>query len=273
MKNIVNQSKDIYKPAENAGFDGRMAIALAEIKDGDKVLEIGVGWGGFARNIAKHKHVDLYAVDVSESALANIKECVRESQLADISNAKIKFPDNQFDVVVCLEVFEHLQNPYFALSEIQRVLKPQGKLILSIPNVLGGHLMIYPGFISAKHFAIFLKQNYFKIKKTIMWGTVFNKDNLGEWLAKQAGSKFVAAFIFRLAQLMVKALQFVGKLFCLRLASLAWCYFFICENQKGQMTSPFWVRQLEQTSQAGGSKKGWYDSSFHQRVKSNGRER
>lgn len=47
------------------------------------------------------------------------------------------YPDNHFDVLLLLDVFEHLSynEQYKALNEIKRILKDHGILILSIPNV------------------------------------------------------------------------------------------------------------------------------------------
>jgi SAM-dependent methyltransferase len=41
------------------------------------------------------------------------------------------FNDNKFDIILCTEVLEHLRNPKVAISEMRRVLKPNGKLILT----------------------------------------------------------------------------------------------------------------------------------------------
>jgi ubiquinone/menaquinone biosynthesis C-methylase UbiE len=51
-------------------------------------------------------------------------------------NQGLPFEDTSFDYVVMLEVIEHLQNPYFVLREISRVLKKEGILLLSTPNIL-----------------------------------------------------------------------------------------------------------------------------------------
>ena len=66
--NISNSSKTIYQ--ENGqGFTSRIRLAVNEVGDGDRVLEIGVGWGEFTRNIGKYKDIKLYGVDVAETAL------------------------------------------------------------------------------------------------------------------------------------------------------------------------------------------------------------
>jgi len=44
---------------------------------------------------------------------------------------KLPFKKNQFDIIFCTEVFEHLSNPQITISEMKRVLKSQGKLILT----------------------------------------------------------------------------------------------------------------------------------------------
>lgn len=44
------------------------------------------------------------------------------------------FSDDEFDTVICSEVLEHLDDPGFVVGEMKRVVKPDGKLLFSIPN-------------------------------------------------------------------------------------------------------------------------------------------
>jgi ubiquinone/menaquinone biosynthesis C-methylase UbiE len=54
----------------------------------------------------------------------------------DLETEPLPTPDETFDVVLCCEVIEHLEvDPMFMLSEINRVLKPDGLLILTTPNI------------------------------------------------------------------------------------------------------------------------------------------
>lgn len=54
--------------------------------------------------------------------------------IADICNRNDKqISDNHYDYVVCTEVLEHTLQPFNAIKEIERILKPTGKLFLSVP--------------------------------------------------------------------------------------------------------------------------------------------
>ena len=52
----------------------------------------------------------------------------------DIHN--MPFENNVFDVVLCNHVLEHVKDDILALKEIRRVLKKDGKMILTTPNIL-----------------------------------------------------------------------------------------------------------------------------------------
>jgi len=49
-------------------------------------------------------------------------------------NKGLPFKKSSFDIIIALEVLEHLYNPYEMMKEIKRVLKPNGYAIISMPN-------------------------------------------------------------------------------------------------------------------------------------------
>ncbi|MDP6908310.1 MAG: class I SAM-dependent methyltransferase, partial [Flavobacteriales bacterium] len=67
-------------------------------------------------------HLDLTTADLF-SPLADVK--------CDIQN--MPFDDNSFDVIFCNHVLEHVEDDYKAMSELFRVLKPDGFAILQVP--------------------------------------------------------------------------------------------------------------------------------------------
>ncbi len=261
---IKSLSRRLYQQS-GGGFTDRLQFAVNEVSDGDKVLEVGVGWGELACNIKKFKNVTLWGVDIAESAIEKVKSYLEDSQLVDLSTEKLKFQDDQFDAVICLEVFEHLQNPYHALMEIQRVLKPRGKLVVSVPNYRGGHIMIYPGLITFKFFKPFLQQNYLKICKFKGWGPVWNKDNLGIWLNQGDQNRFLKEVILISVQVFLRFIQTITNFLGFKVMPLYWCYFFVCRNYKDKQEKPFAIRQLEQTSELK-ENLGWYHPYYHPRI-------
>jgi SAM-dependent methyltransferase len=67
----------------------------------------------------------------------NIDGKVGPDTIADAHG--LPFPGNLFDCVVCCEVLEHLHDPFLCTSEILRVLKPEGVLLLSTPFMFPIH--------------------------------------------------------------------------------------------------------------------------------------
>lgn len=109
---------------------------LIEIPNGMKILDAGAGEGQYRKYC---EHLDYISQDFAEyDGKGDSKGIQKESRdyssldiISDITSIPVK--DNTFDVVMCIEVFEHLPNPIDALVELNRVLKPGGKLILTAP--------------------------------------------------------------------------------------------------------------------------------------------
>jgi SAM-dependent methyltransferase len=101
---------------------------------GKRVLDIACGTGYGLALLAETAGM-VVGVDVdAEAALAAKKECGRNTQVLLGDGTGLPFPDESFDVVTSFETLEHLHNRKGFLSELRRVLKFDGKLILSTPN-------------------------------------------------------------------------------------------------------------------------------------------
>jgi ubiquinone/menaquinone biosynthesis C-methylase UbiE len=99
--------------------------------------------------------------------------------VCDIAN--IPLPDNSVDAILCTEVFEHLSNPIEAIKEFSRLLKPNGKLILSAPFASLVHFApyyFYSGF-SRYFYEKHLPENGFEIERLEFNGNFF------EYLAQE----------------------------------------------------------------------------------------
>lgn len=113
----------------------RIALKIINtLKEKTNILDIGCGDGTFLANIkANNPQVKLYGVDFSKFQLEKAKTIATVKQ-ANLEKG-IPFKENTFDVIYCAEVIEHLFNPDFLLEECNRILKKNGYLILSTPNL------------------------------------------------------------------------------------------------------------------------------------------
>ncbi|MFA5032826.1 MAG: class I SAM-dependent methyltransferase [bacterium] len=95
-----------------------------------KVLDIGCGMGG---NLNKLKKLgwETYGVEPDEYAAGYAKEANHNIICGTLTDAN--FLPNFFDAILLREVLEHLHNPVETLKEIKRIIKPGGRIYLSVP--------------------------------------------------------------------------------------------------------------------------------------------
>jgi tRNA (uracil-5-)-methyltransferase TRM9 len=114
-----------------------LAIDLANKWTPGKILDIGCGNG---RNLKPflEKGFECTGIDSSKELIKIAKEQVPGAKLIAANATKLPFPDETFDYVISLAVLHHLKPKYHekALSEIKRVLKPEGIAAIAVWNKL-----------------------------------------------------------------------------------------------------------------------------------------
>ncbi len=153
--------------------------AKLDLKPGQKVLDIGCGWGGMARFLHKVSGAEVLGVTLSEEQLKYARDKAAAMGIAD----KVKFElidyrsvTGQFDRIVSVGMFEHVGLPHFKqyFETVERLLKPDGvALIHSIARADGPGATdpwtakyIFPGGYSPA-----LSQIVPAIEKSWMWIT------------------------------------------------------------------------------------------------------
>lgn len=122
-KKLSRKDKGIISCLKNYGLKGK------------KCLDIGPGTGRWIQFIAGNKPDCIAAIDISSESLSRCSSYCDYLQKANFELDKFDFEDNFFDVVVSFEVLEHLQDPGNYLKEVQRVTKPGGLILMSLPNI------------------------------------------------------------------------------------------------------------------------------------------
>ena len=95
------------------------------------VLDVPAGEGALAKRLIDLGHevscCDLYP-QIFKLGGIEVKHGDLDGQLP--------YDDDSFDTVVCVEGLEHIENPANAIREFARLLKPQGTLVVSVPNIM-----------------------------------------------------------------------------------------------------------------------------------------
>ncbi len=137
-----NQQEKLQKILSKTGdlnFKRRVLTMLdyLDIQTGDKILDMGCGEGFYSMIFDQLYDCQVIAVDYDDAIMGMAKEWLKGStkvtfELGDICN--LRFPNDYFDKIICTEVLEHITDHKKATSELYRVLKPSGKLAVTVPN-------------------------------------------------------------------------------------------------------------------------------------------
>jgi 2-polyprenyl-3-methyl-5-hydroxy-6-metoxy-1,4-benzoquinol methylase len=111
-------------------------ISKASFSPKSVAIEIGCGEGLSTKRIAEFlpKGMDLQASEYVKHLIVHAKKNNPKVKITQESAYDLKHKKNSFDLVLLLEVLEHLDYPDKALDEIKRTVKPGGYIIIGVPR-------------------------------------------------------------------------------------------------------------------------------------------
>jgi len=129
-------------PAGKLRWARRVKMLSSHLKPGMTVLELGCGTGSFTRELAR-SGAEIVAIDVSPELLEIAKlNCSVPNVRFQIQNAySLSYSEAVFDSVVGSSVLHHLEIEE-ALRDVYRVLKPEGTICFTEPNMLNPQIAI-----------------------------------------------------------------------------------------------------------------------------------
>ena len=135
---LKNSNYSLVNDSNNLGYKDRTLIKILNDYgiSNKNCLDIGPGSGRWINFLKKQKSKNIYAVDISDKVIdINKTNCDKIFKL-DFEKKKIPLQNNSIDLIICLEVLEHLRQPDHFLKEIMRLLKKDSIAVFSIPNIL-----------------------------------------------------------------------------------------------------------------------------------------
>jgi SAM-dependent methyltransferase len=112
----------------------RRALLLGEARPGERVLDLGCGAGRFVAAL-REAGADPVGVEVAEAALERARRNVPGADLRLLEpGGGLPLAHGEVDLVWCSEVLEHVPDTVALLTEARRVLRPDGRLLVTVPD-------------------------------------------------------------------------------------------------------------------------------------------
>ncbi|MGV3539664.1 MAG: bifunctional demethylmenaquinone methyltransferase/2-methoxy-6-polyprenyl-1,4-benzoquinol methylase UbiE [Rufibacter sp.] len=139
MFNSIAKRYDFLNHFLSAGVDiywRKKAISLLEQKPPQLLLDIATGTGDFALEALRLKPKQIIGIDISEGMLEIGRQKIQKRGLENViqlqvgDSENIQFPDNHFDAITVAFGVRNFENLEKGLSEMYRVLKPGGRVVV-----------------------------------------------------------------------------------------------------------------------------------------------
>lgn len=108
--------------------------ALDRLRPGERVLEVGCSSGALTERI-RAKGCTVVGIEVRPEAAAKARAFCEEVLVGDVERMPLPWPPASFDVILLLDVLEHLVDPVPATRRFLPFLKPDGRVLVALPNV------------------------------------------------------------------------------------------------------------------------------------------
>ena len=135
MKNILLQDTD---------FDISLKLIVNQIESSKKVLEFGPSTGYFTRFLKEELNCQVTIIEIDPQAAKLAGKYAEKTVVCDIETLTWynELQNEIFDYIIFADVLEHLKDPWETLRKASSLLKYDGKIIISIPNIGHNSVMI-----------------------------------------------------------------------------------------------------------------------------------
>ena len=120
----------VYEAVKKVNLKYKYKLATNGITKG-KLLDIGCGVGDFLHTAEEHGW-DCTGVEPSEDAKAIARKRIKANIMASEDLEQI--PDATFDLITMWHVLEHVDDLKWQVEQLQRLIKPQGRIVIAVPN-------------------------------------------------------------------------------------------------------------------------------------------
>ena len=107
---------------------------LGIVPGGGRVLDVGCSGGYLAERMVANGST-VVGVELDPAAAESARTVCERVLVGDVESMELPFEDGSFDAVVCADLIEHLREPEAFLARVRPLLRRDGRLVLTTPNV------------------------------------------------------------------------------------------------------------------------------------------
>lgn len=171
-----------------------------------RVLEVGCGEGNFRANLdLKHEY---WGVEQDTRAANEAKEKLDSVLIGEYRQVESELPDNYFDLIVCNDVIEHMEDHVEFMLDIRKKIAQGGSLVISIPNVrlLSNLNQILftrdwryseAGILDATHLRFFTKKSLIRLLDETHW-QIDSLKGINRYGERDGGPRLVLSYVAQL---------------------------------------------------------------------------
>ena len=145
MNSSTQKDYPLLSNLSEADLDDNSSLKkmLQLVGENKRVVDFGCATGYFARFLT-NKGCKVTGVEVNSQAAKSAEQYCEQVIVADLDFVSLAgiLPEQTFDVAVFGDVLEHLRNPWRVLNETRKLLKPEGYVVVSIPNIAHGAIRL-----------------------------------------------------------------------------------------------------------------------------------
>lgn len=143
-----------------------------------RILEIGCGTGEFKKNFSYD--VEYWGIEPNHTAEQEARKKLTKTLAGTYEACECQIPEKYFDLIVCNDVIEHMNDPKWFLKNIRCKLTRSGTMIVSIPNlrnavvlfdllIKGDFKYTTAGVLDYTHLHLFTKKSFAEMAKECGW--------------------------------------------------------------------------------------------------------
>jgi SAM-dependent methyltransferase len=127
-----------FSPPANEGYYGNERTDVAALVQSSAltILDIGCGKGRLGAYLKSQRpDRQVFGIEYNARMAEEASRVLSGVQVGDLQTMTIQFPNDYFDCLIFADVLEHLVDPVAVLQKVRPMLKKDGKIVCSIPNI------------------------------------------------------------------------------------------------------------------------------------------